>query len=213
MSTALNHFNHVAHVYDLLAGIVFGGRLSKAQQEFLSQVPQGAEVLVLGGGTGKFLEDLFEVNPGCRVDYVEASSSMIRLAAGRLPAAVRSRVEFIHGTEDDIPGRKYDAVITYFFLDILPRDSFGRTVTSIHAALERGGIWLVSDFRPPRRWWQGMMLKAMYAFFRLTAGIKTSSLPAWEIQLRSHGMVCERWQLYFGNFIKTALYRKVTEKR
>ena len=87
---AVNDFNFIAPFYDVLARIVFGNAILKAQTTHLSEINENDQVLILGGGTGKLLEHI----PFCdRVDYVEKSEKMIRIAKRRL---VNRSVNFVN---------------------------------------------------------------------------------------------------------------------
>ena len=147
MSRDLDHFNWLAHYYDSLTGIVFGKALHKSQVCFLRLVPQGCNMLIIGGGSGKILTVLQEVNPSCNIWYVEASSEMLSMAAKKISGEFRSRLSFIHGTEKSIPqGIRFDVVMTNFFLDLYPDQQLLEITEKIYHSLDRKGLWLVSDF-------------------------------------------------------------------
>src|SRR5688572_26928794 len=114
----LNGFNRIARYYDVLKRLVFGNAIRNSEIAFLECLTPGGNVLILGGGSGEILGPLFQVNPGCRVWFVEASSRMISKAVYNLPEASRGNVCFIHGTEGSLPPNVvFDGIITNFFLD------------------------------------------------------------------------------------------------
>lgn len=211
MTRELNGFNHIAWVYDTLSSLVFGKSMTKAQTVFLPCVPPNAEVLILGGGSGSVLGELFRINPGCRICFIDASSAMIRLAIKNLPAPLHAQVEFIHGTALNIPRRAFDAIITSFFLDLFHVKSLEAELPRIHGALGREGLWLVSDFNDQGKWWQTLLLKVMYLFFKVTAGIEATRIPPWEKKLDDLKLDKRQTKMFFGNFIRCVLYRKVSE--
>lgn len=209
MSRDLDHFNWLAHYYDSLTAILFGKALHKSQVCFLRSAPQGCNLLIIGGGSGKILTALQEVNPSCNIWYVEASSEMLSMAAKKISAESRGRLSFIHGTEKSIPqGIRFDAVITNFFLDLYPDQELREISERIYHSLDSKGLWLVSDFVNGGKWWQRMLLWVMYRFFVITCNIKASALPSWEIQLKSAGMKENTFKLFFGGFIKSVVYEK-----
>jgi tRNA (cmo5U34)-methyltransferase len=209
MNRDLDRFNWLARYYDSLAGIVFGKALHKSQIYFLRSVPEGCNLLILGGGAGKVLTALTEVNPSCNIWYVEASAEMLSMAGKGISGEFRNRVSFIHGTERSIPeGIKFDAVMTNFFLDLYPNQQLSEISDKIYNSLGKKGLWLVSDFVDGGKWWQRMLLWVMYRFFVITCDIKASGLPSWEIQLTSAGMKEITSELFFGGFIKSAVYEK-----
>lgn len=207
MSAALNTFDRIASLYDLLARIVFGGAIHRSQLHFLGAVGPGASVLILGGGSGALLRDLLTVNPTCRVCYIEASSAMLDLAARKVSDQFRGNVSFIHGTEDSVPGGTvFDAIITNFFLDLFNEEALAALGKKLDVRLRGDGLWLVSDFVDGKKRWQRLMLWIMYRFFAFTCNIGTSSLPAWEKQLEAAGMKEKAFATFFDGFIKSAVY-------
>ncbi|MEQ9414469.1 MAG: class I SAM-dependent methyltransferase, partial [Cyclobacteriaceae bacterium] len=110
----LNRFDKIAPFYDSLARFAFGKSLRSAQECNLESIVDCSDVLVLGGGTGKFLTKLLAQHTGCKVWYVEASQKMVDQAKSHL--SYTDRVVFIHGTLENVPEQKFDAVITHFFV-------------------------------------------------------------------------------------------------
>src|SRR5688572_11887084 len=103
MTGQLNTFNRIAPVYDTLKGLVFGKAIDKSQIFFIGQLPRDGNLLIIGGGSGEMLKPLLQVNPGCRIWYVEASSAMLSMARQGVSTDDRAHITFIHGTEKSIP--------------------------------------------------------------------------------------------------------------
>ena len=211
MTRALNGFNRIAWAYDSLNSLVFGQSIRNAQKVFLNCIPPGGELLVLGGGSGWILDEVFRINPHCKICFIDASSAMIRMAERMVPASLLARVEFIHGTTSDIPKRTFDAIISNFFLDLFPAKTLESELERIHRALRRDGFWLISDFNNHGKWWQRLLLKVMYLFFNVTTGIEATELPPWEQKLDELGMEKKQARMIFGSFIKSILYRKLLD--
>ena len=76
----MNDFDPIASWYDRLGKIVFFDRLHIAQKEYLNQLKQGNSLLILGGGTGRILEDIDRLGLNLNIDFVEPSSEMIKKA-------------------------------------------------------------------------------------------------------------------------------------
>lgn len=212
MSEDLDRFNRIAPYYDFLKRIVFGRAIADSQVAFLGEVRQGSKLLIVGGGSGEILAFLKKVvvNPGCSIWYVEASSRMIALAAKKVSLESPANINFIHGTEKSLPENvMFDAVITNFFLDLFPYDTGTEICRKICRRIHPGGLWLVSDFVSEGKWWQRALLWIMYRFFGITCKIEATALPAWESQLLAVGMKEEIHKLFYGGFIKSALYEKL----
>ena len=205
---SLKGFDRLAPVYDRFARLVYGSAIRDAQLFFLSAIPPTANVLILGGGTGWLLTDLFKTHPECKVCYVEASAKMLALAQQQLPAQKKGQVQFILGTESSIPTAKpFDAVITAFYLDLFLPGTLRHIIDRVSTALTPSSIWLVSDFTTPKNWWQKIVLKIMYIFFRQVCGIEATHLPAWEQALVARAWRAEDEKLFFHDFIKSVTYR------
>src|SRR5688572_27433406 len=119
----MNNFDSVASFYDRLSRLIFGNSILHAQTLYLPDIPTGANVLILGGGTGWLLCELLAKKPGCKIWYIEASEKMISLSK-EATRDTSHRVTFIHGTEDRIPsGITFHVVITHFYLDLFSAGS------------------------------------------------------------------------------------------
>lgn len=177
-------FDRVAWFYDPLARLVFGNRLMNAQETYLHHLKAHSKVLILGGGTGEILEKLFERQPDCQVTYIDASMAMLKRARKRRP---HGRIQFIHGNENSIPEQTFDAIVTPFYLDVLPEPDLSAVIRKISSHMTPDAQWFVADFRPSERGWDRFLLVTMYAFFRITTGIKARSLPDWKRALEQNG--------------------------
>lgn len=211
MRSQLNTFNWLARHYDALSRLVFGKAIVQSQRCFLSPALQNphSKVLMIGGGSGEILEEIWKANPTCFIWYVEASSEMLKLAAGKVDPKYRMKIRFIHGTEDAIPeGLVFDVVIANFVLDLFPDIKVGDMCHKLLTRLHPTGRVLVSDFVDRGKWWQRPMLWAMYSFFRVMCKIEASSLPRWETHLRFAGLYEQDVKYFFWGFIKSAVYSK-----
>jgi tRNA (cmo5U34)-methyltransferase len=202
-------FSRVARVYDALAGIVFGRAQRRAQQAALAAglplAGAAPQVLVLGGGGGWVLTELLRHCPAARVLYLETSATMLARAQARLrrvaPSAV-AQVEFRQGSEQALgPDEQFDAVVTFFVLDCFTLAEFPAALARLQAARRPRAPWLVADFRPPSRWWQRALLRAMYLFFKITVGLRAQQLPAWPTALAALGLKNHYQATYYGDFI------------
>jgi tRNA (cmo5U34)-methyltransferase len=196
------NFDRVAKHYDRLARVVFGKAIQEAQTYFLPRIPDRSKVLVLGGGSGWWLDKLMEIKPGCTIVYVEASKSMLEMA--RKNSTAGSQIEFVLGTEESIGSHQFDAVITYFFLDLFGKSRLQHIVEIIKSKLVPNGVWLVSDF-VNIRWWHKPALFFMYIFFRIATGLRTKHLVDWNASLRANGLVEREARWSYGYFIKSVV--------
>ncbi|MBG8552152.1 class I SAM-dependent methyltransferase [Hymenobacter guriensis] len=206
-------FDRVAAFYDPLARLVFGRSLQRAQLRALEHLPLGApHVLIIGGGTGWVLPELLRRCPCAHVLYLEASGQMLRRAQSTLQRRCPTQlpqVEFRLGTEAALqPQEQFDAVLTFFFLDLFDLPRLRPLVARLHQARRAGAPWLLADFAPPRTWWQRGMLRLMYWFFGLTTGISGRQLPPIRVELARLGLQAGPPQYEFGGMVETVVFRE-----
>lgn len=205
MKKDTNGFDRIAWAYDTLASLVFGESNVNAQVYFINKIPDGSNILILGGGTGKVISAIALVKRNCRIWYIDNSIKMIEKSRKRHPG--KNYVEFICGTENDIPqGIEYDVVMTNFYFDLFPNEKLEGIVYEIEKILMPESLWIVADFRDGGKWWHRLLLKIMYRFFRATCNIEASSLPRWEDSMAKLGTREIDKKYFFGDFIKSAIY-------
>jgi tRNA (cmo5U34)-methyltransferase len=198
-----SNFDAIAKYYDQLARMVFGKAIRDAQTCFLNRIPENANVLVLGGGTGWWLNELNDLRPACRIRYVEASVRMLALA--KKNSKPGCQIEFVLGTEESIGGEQFDVIITFFFLDLFEEEQLQKTILTIKSHMPSKGVWLVADFLKTS-WWHKAALFFMYTFFRMTTGLRTKRLSDWNKSLNTNGLVEKDTRYFYGGFIKSAVF-------
>ena len=201
-------FDGIAQYYDSLARLVFGDSIRLCQLEYLDKIPPGAQVLILGGGTGWLLSELKKINPTCRVWYLESSIRMLEITKARFDGVSNPEIVFIHGTEKNLQeyaAIHFDAVITNFYFDLFTSTSLSTVLRDIKECLKPGVMLLVSEFVAWTRWHR-LLLFLMYRFFRWVCSIEARNMPDWEDQLQKNGFVQRSEASFFFGFIKSALY-------
>lgn len=172
-------YDAIAGVYDLLAKIFIGKALRKAQIYLLQYIPAGANVLIVGGGTGWILEEIAHLHSkGLQIDYVDISASMIAKAKQR--NVKQNKVHFLHqSAAENFSGNAYDVILTPFFFDNFGEATMQDIFDKLHQKLKPGGRWLYADFQVAgeRRFFQKTMLLAMYTFFKVACNIEANHLP------------------------------------
>lgn len=198
-------FDAVAGYYDRLARIVFGKSILLSQTYFLGTISPTSRVLVVGGGTGWWLKEFLHQKPGCRILYIDVSSEMLSRAMKSV--GDDKRITFRLGTEDSIKEtNEFDAVLTFFFLDLFSHEELRGVITKIKVALKPNAYWLVSDFINTT-WWHAYLLSIMYSFFRISTGLRNKSLPDWPGLLLESNFRLQEHKMFFGRFIKSGLYK------
>ena len=206
-------FDAVAAFYDPLARLVYGRALRRAQQAALAAgLPAGTpQVLIIGGGTGWVLGEVLRHNPAARIVYLEASPQMLARSQAwlhqKLPRHAE-QVTFRLGTEAALQSsEQFEAVLTFFFLDLFEPGRLRTIVERLHAALAPGGAWLLADFGPPRTGWHRLLLGLMYWFFGASTGISARQRPPIEAELRRVGLQPQAAGQFFGRMVEASVWR------
>lgn len=197
-------FNRLAPIYDALARVAIGKGIRTSQLHFLNHLRERRKLLILGGGTGWILPCIIKSNPTIQIDYVDISHRMIEQARSNVSADFQ--VRFIVGTEENIPDKNYDCVITNFYLDLFDDVNLGHAVFCIKNSILPNAIWVATDFIDEKPWHR-RVLAIMYWFFRLTTGLRTKKLPLWEKELRNAGGTQLEIAKYSRGFIKSIVFR------
>jgi ubiquinone/menaquinone biosynthesis C-methylase UbiE len=188
------NFDPVAHWYCWLEYATFGRALERCRFALLPALEDAQRVLILGEGDGRFLKKLLSINSTARIDVIEASAGMMKLARGRLSDGEARRVKFhlADARNWDFPEAEYDAIVTCFFLDCFSIETLARFIPSVAASIRPGGDWLVAEFRQPRQGVSALRarlwLEAMYFFFCRSSRLEVCRLPQWEVILKSFGV-------------------------
>lgn len=217
MSGVARGFNRLAPIYDGLARAVFGNHLRKAQSVYLARIPKQSKILVLGGGSGWFLEELIRQTDPAAVFYLEISSKMIAASKARiqknLPAFELGKITFFEGElaqmreEDD-----FDVICTHCFLDLFGPKKLEENMKSLHQKLRPNGLWYFSDFHIPQKYpmrvISSVLIKIMYLFFKWTCKIDAKQLPDFQSYFDAHQLKIGATTSFFGGMIVAKMYRK-----
>lgn len=202
------NYNKTAWFYDSLARLMFGSALKNSQKHLLPLIPKHARILIVGGGTGQTLEDLAALQyEGLHITFVEISANMTAIARKR--NAGNNEVVFIIDAIEQVQLKpEYDVVITGFLFDNYTDTALPATFNHIHEALKLGGLWLNTDFQLTGKWWQPLLLKSMYTFFRMFSPIPVSKLPDVDKVFMLQGYKAVASATFYGDFILTTAYKK-----
>ena len=206
-----NNYDRVAWFYDPLSRIVFRNAQIQAQQALIPYIPEKANILVAGGGTGGILEAITERHPaGLHITYVEISEKMIRKAEKRFTG--KNTVAFVHSAIEDYSTKShFDVVITAFLFDNFTQEKAGRVFQKLDKMLHPGGKWLFTDFhidKKSSRSWKNWLLKSMYLFFKLLSEVEASQLPETNSLFRSAGYRQLFTAFWYRKFIQSIVYQK-----
>ena len=190
---------------------MFGNSQINAQKEQLSYLSSNSKILIVGGGTGWILEEIFKLNLArIEVDFVESSKKMVELAKGRKLGNLK--VNFW-----DVPlkkfqfGKRYDVVLTGFLFDNFNQREADGNFERINGKLKQNGLWLFCDFDTntgSTKIWKQWMLISMYFFFRIIAEVKTNRLVDMKPIFDKAGFRVLKECWYYGKLIRATTYKK-----
>lgn len=203
----MNDFNYIAPFYDALGRIVFGNALIKSQSYHLQGIQPNSEILIVGGGSGRILTEFDKLSIPLSVTYVEKSSKMVELSKNKGPFKNLS-VHFVCGECKDITVKNFDVIFTAFFLDVFRSANLHWVIQCLKTLLGPDGIWIVTDFIRTPTLWQRLLIRSMYAFFRITAGLEGNKLLDFEKYLIEKDLNKGRCKTFYKGMIESAIYYK-----
>lgn len=199
----MNNYNNIAFCYHILVKIVFGNALLKAQKNYLSSLPDKGTLLIIGGGRGELLNPILKQKPLLKIDYVDQSKKMVEVAQKKRGITA---INFIIGDESSIPRKNYDAIISFFFLDLFEENNQKLIIELLKNKLKANGIWLVADFNKPTSWWQHLIEKTMFLFLKKTTKIESSQIDNYRSRLSRHGLLELENATFYHRFVFSAVY-------
>ncbi|MDH5367382.1 MAG: class I SAM-dependent methyltransferase [Cyclobacteriaceae bacterium] len=206
----INGFDLLASFYDRLAKLVFGNNIKKAQCEFIEQIEEGSYILILGGGTGWILNEIFNRKNSVKIVYVDTSLEMIKKAKLTLEENWSSQVIFVNDTyQNTITKTPFDVIFTPFFLDMFNDVEVSNIIIELSKNFRTNGIWINTDFRNTRKINQKLLLKIMYLFFRAVCKIAACKLPNFEKNFYHNGFKKVTSTFFNGGIIESSIYKKI----
>lgn len=191
------NFDRIAPHYRWLEMLCAGPLLQRCRTAFLGEMQSPRHVLIVGEGNGRFLVDFLRAHPEAQVTCVEASAAMLRLARARLAASGLDarRVEFLQANilACTLPHRRFDLLVTHFFLDCFRADQLAAIIARLAASAAPEARWLVADFREPAsglaKWRARAVIQSLYFFFRRVARLSATHLTPPDALLARHGFI------------------------
>lgn len=210
-------FDRLSPIWDLAVRLVPRTAIPRSRIRHLARACDCRRALIVGGGTGEFLQAVLASGFAGSILYLDVSPAMLRRArlgiARRFPEAL-NRVEFRRGDLfEDLPCEKFDLVCTHYFLDMFRQEELSRAMRMLDERLAQNGVWLFSDFAQPsggavRRALHGAFLRVLYVFFGWTCGIEIRTLPAIEDEFPRMGYVPLEQAEHCTGLLHSAAYQR-----
>lgn len=222
-------YDRLALPYHATEWFVFGNRLQRARVALIDDLPPWKQLLILGDGNGRLLEQLcvrqlgfaIERSRGIapsRITSVDHSLRMLRQQQARVDSI--QATEYVDFFQADACGYKpevgaYDVVVTPFFLDCFSLSELKLHLPHWLAALRVGGVLLHVDFIVPQSPWQRprakLLLWAMHLFFRWQTGLANRQLTDTKPLFEQCGLQLESEQISGGGMITAQLWRRLPD--
>lgn len=206
-----SNYDNAAWFYDRLSRLVYGRALINAQSALLPLIPANAKILAVGGGTGWIIEEITKIHPaGLTIVYVELSENMMSLSRQRNPGD--NKIIYINSpVEEASLNNDFDVVITSFLFDNFLPETFNRVFYHLHNLLKPGALWINTDFQLSGKWWQPLLLKSMYLFFKLLGCMEAKKLKDVKPYFKKESYQILTQKSFFKDFILTTAYKKLLQ--
>ena len=204
-------FDKVVFIYDVLARLVFGASIANAHSVFLGHFKGKKRILVLGGGSGKFMSTLYKACPDAVIVFHEASPKMIEKTSKNIP--VDMNVEFdCSSSLGSLEGQCFDGVLSCFFWDLFEGSELENRVNRLTHLLAEDARIILGDFEvSSKHKLRSMLVKVMYAFFAITCGLKTKRLSAYWDLFETKGYQSVASKKYASNMIRVDVLERIRE--
>jgi cyclopropane fatty-acyl-phospholipid synthase-like methyltransferase len=124
-------------------------------EELESRLEDGARVLELGCGSG--VPDTQRLAARFRLTAVDISGEQVRRARAAVPEAVLIQADF---TELELEPESFDAVVSFYAFNHVPRELLAPTFARIHRWLAPGGLLMTALGTSDEEAWTGDWLGA-----------------------------------------------------
>lgn len=197
------NYSNTTSYYQFLSQLIFGRALIDAQTESFNRLSENSDILIAGGGDGEFLKYIKPFYG--RLDFLDISEKMVLKARSKTKAEVNWIVCDVF---EFMPEHKYDHIIVPFLLDNFNDEQCRTIVPGFMEWLEPDGSIIVIDYTENPNLWQKILLKSMYLFFSVFAGVRVKNIPPMEKIFKENAFRKTMMSKSFYKFIEIKTYRK-----
>ena len=201
-------FDRLAPIYDLMVRVFAGDAIPKSQTALIPLLDRPTRVLVIGGGTGLFLQKMCADLPHARYVNIDLSSGMLQRAILRTAAVVEHRHGGLEAIREE---ERFDLICTHYFLDLFEDRELEQVMGALDRVLVEGGAWLFSDFQSGSG--RGSMVRSLhirclYLFFRVLCGLRLHALPDFRSGFSRLGYSCVQSREFLEGMLISRIYRR-----
>ncbi len=145
----IRRFNDRAQVYDSeVVNIIPGYEAlhSTAGHILRTSLPEVADILVCGSGTGNEAISYASEHPGWKITGFDPSEQMVLVAKAKAAyVGLEERIRIIHGSVEDVPSESFDAATSILVKHFIPYDDKASYLRNIAKRLKPGAKLLTAD--------------------------------------------------------------------
>lgn len=208
-------FDKLAPWYGVLERILFGPRLQEMRCAYLKRLSGVGNILLIGEGTGLFLDKLLKFNPEAKVTVVESSFSMIECSRKRVSSEDYWRVTFHQTSFAKFESvQPFDALCTFFFWDCFEEYQLREMLPSLSKLTNSESFWIDVDFFERLDKSQKInlshfiLIRILYGFFGLATGIEARQVAEIEPMAKENGFFVTESRLAEKSPIRARIFRK-----
>lgn len=184
--------------YDRRMDKISRGQVKRVKEMVIPEVPEGAQVLEIGCGTGELAEML--IARGATVTGFDSSREMLDVARNRIAAkGLEDKLDIQQmGVEamDDLQASSFDAVVSTLVLTELSDDERRFALKHSSRVLRPGGVIIIADEVVPRkviqRLFQALVRIPMLALTYLVSHTSTHPIKDLPAELRTAGFTIRK---------------------
>ena len=216
MRKAQKGFDFLANHYDWMSWLYFFDVLTRSQTHFIEKIKEPESILILGGGTGKFLLRFVRQFPNAKIDCVDISCKMLQISERRLIKKKISsqNIQFVCKDFFEFASKKnYDLVVCNFFLDVFETEKLARAIDQIKSISKPKSRLYFTDFSTKtnfilKKLFYKINLWILMRFFNLTCGLGLKSLSDLEKELKTRGFSTLRKKKFLFGHIQSMIFEK-----
>jgi SAM-dependent methyltransferase len=193
-------YSFLASVYQPLSHAVFGKDLIEANRAF-SSLGEGRKSLIIGGGDAFSYREWGRDYSG---EYWDTSHKMAELARINL---ANSQIKVHTGQWPG--GGMFDCVFLPFVLDTMHDPGIEKLIDKIGQSLNAGGRVILSDFFPPKTFFQKVIQYLMISGFRIFVGHVRQDMPDYDSLFHSEKWLVEEEKIWRKGWIRARVYTRL----
>ncbi|MBL4577229.1 MAG: class I SAM-dependent methyltransferase [Flavobacteriales bacterium] len=209
-------FDRVAPFYDVCKNLLFLGAIQRCQYFHLSHLNSHKKILVIGGGTGKIISEIYQ---HCEFDtmvYLDSSVKMVERAEGFIQKNNVDLLEKIDFQSVDVlsykPSERFDVIVAPFVFDCFTDQQLEELGGKIKKWMSPRSLLLFSDFHESRtsivsRTVSRFMTLPLYFALDVLCGLGIERLPNFNRLFHQIQFEEIDQRTFFAGVLQSAVYR------